>query len=95
MKSFGTEETGKIKKLACHTDEDQACSACYGSLIHALARLDEEGRLNKDFPVISIGQGFQGKTGHLGVGNCTSRFEKSCPGCPPDAAAIRRFLSDL
>ena len=85
----------KVERLAVFADEDQACSACYGSLIHALARLDEEGRLGKGFPVISIGQGFRGRTGKYGVGKCTAGFERSCPGCPPSASKIREFLEDL
>jgi hypothetical protein len=32
----------KAKQLARYTDEREACSACYGSLIHALNRLDEK-----------------------------------------------------
>ena len=85
----------KAERLAAFTDEDMACSACYGSLIHALARIDESGRLKKNFPAVSIGQGFRGKKGKIGVGNCTAGFEKSCPGCPPQASDIRRFLEKL
>ena len=35
----------RIEYLSRYVDEKDACSACYGSLIHALERLDEKGKL--------------------------------------------------
>ena len=81
-----------IEKLVPFTREKEACSACYGSLIHALRRLQEEGFLKKNTPPVSIGQGYRGQEGDIGVGNCTGCFEHSCEGCPPKASAIREFL---
>ena len=97
----GFPKTDRIQKLASHTEEREACSACYGSLIHALGRLDEEGLLSRSFPKIAIGQGFRDCAGSsfggcaAGVGNCTRGFGRFCPGCPPKASAIRSFLETL
>ena len=91
-------KTDRIRKLASHTNEKEACSACYGSLIHALGRLQEEGKLPRSFPPISIGQGFRKKAGtpdDIGIGNCTDGFDRFCPGCPPKASGIRRFLEEI
>ena len=35
--------TGRVRKLEKYTDARDACSACYGSLVYALERLDERG----------------------------------------------------
>lgn len=82
----------KIERLSRFTEQDDACSACYGSLIHALDRLDEAGKLDGLRKKVCIGQGFQGKTGTLGVGRCTGGFAQSVPGCPPKAIDILHFL---
>ena len=37
--------TGRVHSLATHTVPSSACSACYGNLIHALARMEERGSL--------------------------------------------------
>ena len=85
----------KAKALARYTDEREACSACYGSLIHALNRLDEMGRLGWLNEKICIGQGFRGVEGcPLGVGNCTKGCKDSLKGCPPRADQIMEFLMD-
>ena len=83
--------SGKVRSLAVHITEDQACSACYASLIFALSRLDrsEMGRLKEK---VSVGQGFRGKKGKLGVGECCAGFSSFCPGCPPSGADILEFL---
>ena len=81
---------GKAKQLAANVDEDGACSACFAGLIHALSQLDSRSR--RDLGRISIGQGYKGKKGELGVGICTSGFTSSCPGCPPTGAEILGFL---
>ena len=85
----------RVAKLAAHTIEDQACSACYGALIHALSRMERAGTLAALKRKVCVGQGFQGKTGACGVGRCTAQFARSLPGCPPDAGAIRRFLGGM
>ena len=86
--------TGRVKKLAAYTQPDDACSACYGSLIHALSRLEEAGMLRKGKPPIAIGQGNQGKQGEIGVGRCTACFAKNLGGCPPTAARMLAFLEE-
>ena len=86
--------TRKIERLARHIREDSACSACYGALIYALNKLDEERGLSFLREKICIGQGFRQKTGELGVGSCTSRFCYSAKGCPPTATDILRFLRE-
>ena len=82
----------RVEKLAKYAAPLEACSACYGSLIHALNRLDAEGALRRLRTPVCIGQGYQGKTGALGVGRCTAMCGKSLPGCPPKASDILAFL---
>lgn len=86
---------GRVGKLAGYVRQRDACSACYGSLIYALDRLDGQGLLRgKPKESISIGQGFKGKEGVLGIGNCTRCFEKTLRGCPPKAVDIVKFLKE-
>ncbi|MDP3177961.1 MAG: DUF362 domain-containing protein, partial [Spirochaetaceae bacterium] len=70
----------KAKKLARRIDERSACSACYASLIHGLARIEERGGLKRldaflarsGEARIAIGQDFKGNTWEgLGCGACT------------------------
>jgi len=81
--------SNKIKRISerCTAliEEDAACSVCYAALVRALHR---SGRQLPTDKKIHIGQGFINKTGAVGVGNCTRRFEKYVPGCPPSAADI-------
>ena len=42
----------------------------------------------------AIGQGYKGKSGVIGVGQCTSCFKKTLKGCPPKTSEIRAFLED-
>ncbi|MCL2811576.1 MAG: DUF362 domain-containing protein [Clostridia bacterium] len=77
--------TRRVQALAKHIDGREACSACYGGLIHALHRLDVHGLPGK----VCIGQGFKGQKGDgLGIGTCTAGFARSLPGCPPTAASM-------
>lgn len=82
----------KIVTLKDAVEEVESCSACYGYLIPALEQLRKEGLLEKLNDKIAIGQGYRGKTGKLGVGNCTSRFEYCVKGCPPTEKEIYVFL---
>lgn len=83
----------EIEKLSKYVNEKDACSACYGSLIHALARLDEKGVLRKLKTKVFIGQGYKGEKGEgIGVGNCTRGFTQNVPGCPPTAKDILEVL---
>ncbi len=84
--------TGRVKKLASYTDGRDACSACFGSLIYALDRLQDRGELKKGLPPVAIGQGYKGQSGDIGVGQCTSCFAKSLKGCPPRALDMVEFL---
>ncbi|SHF09943.1 DUF362 domain-containing protein [Alkalibacter saccharofermentans] len=84
----------KVKKPK-FVEEVDACSACYGSLLRALDRLDETGDLRNIKDKICIGQGFKGKNGNLGIGICTSNFDKSLLGCPPRAIDIVDFLKNI
>ncbi|MCL1823899.1 MAG: DUF362 domain-containing protein [Oscillospiraceae bacterium] len=84
----GTDK-GLAKRLSAYIDEDGACSACYSALISAINRIGYRGAK------ISIGQGFKGKSGSLGCGNCTSAFKRLVKGCPPSAAAIADFLAKI
>ncbi len=81
-----------IAGLAQHVIEKKACSACYGSLLHALDRLKERGLL-AGLPKVSIGQGFKNvKSEGIGVGSCTAGFSSFVGGCPPPARAILDLL---
>jgi uncharacterized protein (DUF362 family) len=82
---------GKVKQLAARIREAEACSACYAGLVFALSRMnrDELARLKEP---VAIGQGFRGKKGVIGVGQCTSGFDAYCPGCPPSGMAVLEFL---
>jgi len=90
--------TGKARQLAASIAESNACSACYAALVLALSRLGANaareltGRLKEK---ICVGQGYKGKQGTLGIGQCTSSFKLSCPGCPPSGADVLEFLKIL
>ena len=71
-----------------------SCSACYGSLIPALNELEKEGLLKNFRGRICIGQGYRGKTGEIGIGNCTRKFKKSLAGCPPKSEEMAAFLRE-
>jgi uncharacterized protein (DUF362 family) len=83
--------SGKVRALASRIAEDKACSACYAALVFALSRLKGS---SYHFQKVSVGQGFRGKKGSLGVGQCCSAFTAYCPGCPPSGADILAFLRD-
>lgn len=86
--------THRVQNLARYAQQKDACSACYGSLIYALDRLNDSGRLRKGLTPVCIGQGFKGQTGEIGVGQCTCGFQKSLKGCPPKAIDIVNFLEE-
>lgn len=85
--------SSKVSYLARWIEEKEACSPCYGSLIHALCRLEESGDLRKIKKKICIGRGFRDieKNG-FGIGLCTKGFSHTLTGCPPEAAEIVAFL---
>lgn len=84
----------KAVRLSGYINEKQACSACYGSLIHALNRLDDRGMLHRLKDKIHIGQGYKGgEADGIGIGLCTSGFSNNLKGCPPSAREIVDFLA--
>ncbi len=89
----GSFPTGReIDRLAGYIEEEQACSPCYSSVVHALLRLDEMGRL-KDLPgKILVGQGYKGRSGVFGVGECAAGCDVNVRGCPPAARKIVEAL---
>lgn len=80
--------THRIFKLKDKATDVDTCSACYESLMEALAQLEEEGLLEKFDSKIMIGQGNRGKSGEYGIGNCTRLFKNSIGGCPPSAEDV-------
>ena len=84
----------RVSSLARYVDDKDACSACYGSLIYALNRLDESGQLRGKQEKICIGQAYRDQGGCIGVGNCTKGCDRSLKGCPPTAAEMVEFLED-
>ena len=85
----------KEKKYLRLIDEADACSACYSNLVSAMDKLNEMGLTDSFADQICIGQAYKGYKGYLGIGNCTSCFEKYLPGCPPRVDTIIKFLSEL
>ena len=85
-------ERHKVVEVTDMVEEVESCSACYGYLIPALNMLKEEGLLDKLHERICIGQGYRGKTGSLGVGNCTRLFSNYVGGCPPTENQIYDYL---
>ena len=86
-------ENDRLKRLKAHVSERQACSACYGSTIYALQRLEESKDLQELEQKICLGQGYRGtRTEGLGVGSCTRGFSTYLEGCPPTGREIFEFL---
>lgn len=86
--------TGRIRNLERYADALDACSACYGSLIYALERLESKGITRRKQEKICIGQGWRNQSGRIGIGNCTKNCQKHVPGCPPKAQDIVHFLTE-
>lgn len=90
-------ERGRAKQFARYIEERDACSACYGSLIHALDRMQGRGQLSKIDSKFYIGQYYKGKildTG-IGIGNCAKGCPHHVPGCPPTARRILGYLEGI
>lgn len=90
--------TGKATYLNQYIDSRSACSACHGTLVHALKRLDETNQLGSKFNrKICVGQDFKTimDLARVGVGTCTKGLGESVPGCPPTALAMLEFLKSL
>ncbi|MCR5083647.1 MAG: DUF362 domain-containing protein [Parasporobacterium sp.] len=88
------DKRSRVLDVAYAVEDVDSCSACYASLIPALDRLKEEGLLEKLKDKIAIGQGHRGKTGKIGVGNCTSEFDFCIKGCPPHEDDVYKALKE-
>jgi uncharacterized protein (DUF362 family) len=75
-------------------DAREACSPCYGSLVHALHRLAQREHLSSKGK-IAIGQGFKGVPVRFGIGSCTRSGDRHLHGCPPTARQIVQFLETV
>lgn len=75
--------------------EVDSCSACYGTLVPVLRKLHDEGLIDRFPDRICIGQGFRGKRGKIGIGSCTSAFDRYLPGCPPSEQEMEQFLRKI
>lgn len=85
----------KFTGFAKYIDEREACSACYGSLAHALKRMGERGELYGVKSKLYIGQYYKGKCmDGIGIGSCTGGFQKHVKGCPPNAKEIIEYLEE-
>jgi len=85
-----------INRLARRIEARQACSTCYGGLIHALERLRQRGKLERLQGTLHVGQGFKGiEASGLGLGQCAAGFSRSLPGCPPDSRRMVDFLEGI
>lgn len=89
------EKTAGLIHVSELVHEVDSCSACYGRLVPVLRELEDEGVPVERLRGICIGQGFRGKGGRLGIGSCTSGFERSLPGCPPDEEKMKEWLRQL
>lgn len=89
-----TAQPRKVVEVQDAVDAVDSCSACYGYLVPELARLKEEGLLQKLDEKICMGQGFRKKTGNLGIGNCTRKFTHTLQGCPPMPEDMYHFLKN-
>lgn len=84
--------SGMVKKLSRNVEQRSACSACFGNLVRALYRINEEG--GECSVPIAIGQGFRGVSfSGVGIGRCCDCAGRQVKGCPPDADAILRELT--
>ena len=94
--SLSTLVSPLARQLSDYIDDRSACSICYGSLIHALARLKDERLLAQLPGKIKISQEFRGrKEVGIGIGTCTAGMSSNLPGCPPKAKEIVKFLRTI
>ena len=82
--------SGQVARLTRNVHADQACSACFASLVRALHTTG----VHRDD--LYIGQGWNGKTiDGIGIGKCCRGAGQCCMGCPPSAAQVADFLQEL
>ena len=97
LKPENIHASGRVKRLSAYVESDNSCSACYGQLICALNKLDDEGLLRGKTQKIVNGQGYhkkEGESGKIGIGGCTAGYECSLKGCPPRSVDIYNFLKE-
>lgn len=88
--------SGYARKLASNIAEDEACSACFASLVRALKKADDTGCLgNLKGRKIAIGQGYRGKCIEIGAGACCSNAKHSAEGCPVSAEKAYEMIRSL
>ena len=94
--STGTlSQDGRVARYARYIDDRDACSACYGSLMHALDRMGE-GRVRRLGRSFRVGQAYRGqKTDGIGIGACCAGCPVHVPGCPPRARDIIDALEKM
>ncbi|MDA3835095.1 MAG: hypothetical protein PF495_17055, partial [Spirochaetales bacterium] len=86
-----------LEKLEKMTNQRNACSSCYASLIQALR---ESGTEPANKITFAIGRTFRDSNASselekqelLGIGNCTRCFSSCVPGCPPAVDEIKQYL---
>ena len=82
-----------VRELSKWVNEKDACSVCFGTLLHGLERLRNRGRLGRLTKPLLIGQGYKDRSGKgIGIGQCTQDFSNHLPGCPPTGTEIVQFL---
>lgn len=87
---------GLVAQLTRNVHSKQACSACFGVLVHALYRLRKSGALRALDADLCVGQGYRGVAVEgFGIGNCVNRASDFVRGCPPSAEDIVRALKEL
>lgn len=87
--------SNRVWNLTGNVTASEACSACYGSLIHALQRLADKGLLKSLREPIYIGQAFKGQElKGLGIGQCAGKCTRHVKGCPPKAKDILEFFRE-
>lgn len=82
-----------METAKAHIEERDACSACYANLLSALMQLGEQHDLGDT--KVCVGQGFKGKSGEIGSGDCTAGFARCIKGCPPSAQDIKQELTAI
>ena len=88
-------QDGRVARYARFIDDRDACSACYGSLMHALDRMGE-GRVQPFGRTFRVGQAYRGQEPDgIGIGACCSGCPVHVPGCPPSARDIIDALEKM
>lgn len=83
--------SGTVAALTRGVHENQACSACFASLVRALHSTRPGGNLD-----LYIGQGWRDKPlSGVGIGSCCRGAQRCVAGCPPTAEDIAKTLEEL